>query len=138
MVQAARSGKQNIAEGSVASGTSKKTELELVNVARASIEELKVDYQDYLRQHDLETWPKDHAKAAFIRKLAYRKDKSYATYRAYVEEKGDANAANTLLCLCNQATYLLDRLLKQLDSDFLAHGGFTEKLYRERKKARQI
>src|SRR5918996_6456125 len=71
MVQAARSGKQNIAEGSMASGTSKKTELKLVGVARASLEELLLDYQDYLRQHGLGVWGKDHPTAQSVRKLAY-------------------------------------------------------------------
>ena len=74
MVQAARSGKQNIAEGSMASGTSKKMELKLMGVARASLEELLLDYEDYLRQHGLQQWTKDHPKAVFIRKLARKSD----------------------------------------------------------------
>ncbi len=77
MVQAARSGKQNIAEGSQASGTSKKTELKLTNVARASLEELLQDYQDFLRQRDLPIWGKDHPQARAIRTLAYRPDRTY-------------------------------------------------------------
>ena len=81
MVQAARSGKQNIAEGSMASGTSKKTEIKLIGVARASLEELLLDFQDYLRQHGLPLWGKDHAKAKEIRALAYRSNRSYTTYK---------------------------------------------------------
>lgn len=77
MVQAARSGKQNIAEGSMASGTSKKFELKLVGVARASLEELFLDFQDFLRQKGLALWGKDHPKAKEIRKLCYKKDRSY-------------------------------------------------------------
>jgi len=80
MVQAARSGKQNIAEGSMASGTSKKTELKLVGVARASLEELLVDFQDYLRQHSLPLWGKDHPQAREVRALCYTQNRSYATY----------------------------------------------------------
>ncbi len=80
MVQAARSGKQNIAEGSMASGTSRKTELKLIGVARASLEELLLDYQDFLRQRDLLLWGKDHLQAAEIRKLAWEKNRSYTTY----------------------------------------------------------
>jgi len=71
MVQAARSGKQNIAEGSMASGTSRKTELKLVSVARASLEELLLDYQDFLRQRGLPLWEKNHPRATEVRKLAY-------------------------------------------------------------------
>src|SRR5512132_3015435 len=77
MVQAARSGKQNIAEGSMASGTSKKTELKLIGVARASLEELLLDYQDFLRQKGLPLWGKDHPTAVAVRKLAYINNRSY-------------------------------------------------------------
>src|SRR3989304_4705249 len=79
MVQAARSGKQNIAEGSMASGTSKKTELKLVGVARASLEELLLDFEDFLRQRGLAVWGKDHATAQIVRKLAYASNRSYTT-----------------------------------------------------------
>jgi four helix bundle protein len=87
MVQAARSGKQNIAEGSMASGTSKKTELKLVGVARASLEELLLDYQDFLRQHGLRVWGKDDQRAQKIRALARTKNRSYSTYRPYFEHR---------------------------------------------------
>ncbi len=136
MVQAARSGKQNIAEGSQASGTSKKIELKLVGIARASLEELLIDYTDFLRQNELATWTKDHEKAAFIRKLCYREDLSYRTYKTYIEEKGAENAANTMVCVIHQANYLLDQLLRQLEKSFLQDGGFTERLYRIRKSHR--
>lgn len=137
MVQAARSGKQNIAEGSQASGTSKKTELKLVSVARASLEELLLDYQDFLRQHSLPLWAKDLERAQAIRKLAYASDRSYSTYRAYVEQASPEVAANTLICLIHQANYLLDRQLRQLEQQFLAEGGFTERLYNARKHQRR-
>ena len=87
MVQAARSGKQNIAEGSMGSGTSKKTELKLIGVARASLEELLLDFEDYLRQQGLVLWGKDHAKAKEIRALAYRSNRSYTTYKTYFEKQ---------------------------------------------------
>jgi len=132
MVQAARSGKQNIAEGSMASGTSKKFELKLVGVARASLEELLLDYQDFLRQRQLPLWDKGHAKARDIRALAY-----YSTYRTYIEEAPAEVAANTLICLIHQSNYLLDLLLRQLEQKFLEEGGFTEKLYRTRSQARK-
>src|SRR5688572_16568003 len=76
MVQAARSGRQNIAEGSQASGTSKKTEMKLVGVARASLEELLLDYEDFLRQRGLTLWGKNHPTANLVRRLAYEKNRS--------------------------------------------------------------
>ncbi len=138
MVQAARSGRQNIAEGSVASGTSSKIELKLVGIARASLEELSLDYQDFLRQRQMPQWPKDHEKALFIRKLCYRPNRSYSTYQNYIEDKGPENAANTLICLTSQTTYLLDKLLAQLSATFRNEGGFTERLHRVRTAARQL
>jgi restriction system protein len=132
MVQAARSGKQNIAEGSMASGTSAKTELKLVGVARASLEELLLDYQDFLRQRGLPRWDKDHPQAQAVRTLAYAEHRSYGTYRTYVEECAPEIAANTLICLLHQTNFLLDQQLRQLDERFRREGGFTEKLYRAR------
>lgn len=135
MVQAARSGRQNIAEGSQASGTSKKTELKLVNVARASLEELLLDYEDYLRQHHLPLWDKSDERALVVRALC--RDRSHttdATYRTYLEQP--ESAANLLICLIHQTNYLLDQQLRSLEKKFLEEGGFTERLYSVR-KARQ-
>ena len=136
MVQAARSGKQNIAEGSMASGTSKKTELKLMGVARASLEELLLDFQDYLRQQGLPLWGKDHEQALAVRKLAHSKDKSYMTYKTYFEKKPPEIAANAMICLIHQTNYLLDQQLRALEKEFLKEGGFTERLYRVRSQAR--
>ncbi len=132
MIGAARSGKQNIAEGSQVSGTSKKSELKLLNVARASLEELLQDCEDFLRQNKLSLWDKDNAKAQAVRKLAYSKNRSYATYSSYLTRDAET-AANTLICLIHQACYLLDKQLAALDKQFLEQGGFTENLYRKRK-----
>ncbi len=137
MVQAARSGKQNIAEGSMASGTSKKFELKLVGVARASLEELLLDYQDFLRQRNLPLWQKNHPKAQRIRKLAYANNRSYMTYKTYIEGTPPEVAANTLICLVHQTNFLLDQQLRQLEKQFIKQGGFTEKLYRARQSARR-
>jgi four helix bundle suffix protein len=134
MVQAARSGRQNIAEGSQASGTSKKTELKLMGIARASLEELLLDYEDFLRQRGLQLWGKNHPMAASIRRLAYRQDRSYMTYMTYVEQSPSETSANTIICLIHQTNYLLDQQLRELEQAFLRDGGFTERLYRERKK----
>jgi restriction system protein len=136
MVQAARSGKQNIAEGSMASGTSKKTEIKLIGVARASLEELLLDFQDYLRQQGLPLWGKDDAKAKEIRALVYRSNRSYSTYKTYFEEKEPEIAANAAICLIHQTNYLLDQQLRALEKEFLKEGGFTEKLYRTRSQMR--
>ena len=132
MVQAARSGKQNIAEGSMASATSKKTELKLTGVARASLEELLLDYEDFLRQRGLRIWAKDSPEALAVRGK-YRSDRSdsYGISTASPEV-----AANTLICLINQASFLLRRQLQKLEQSFLNEGGFTERLYRERQARR--
>ncbi|NOZ68249.1 MAG: four helix bundle protein, partial [Deferribacteres bacterium] len=137
MVQAARSGKQNIAEGCMASGTSKKTELKLIGVARASLEELLLDFQDYLRQSGLSLWGKDHPKAREVRNLCYQKDKSYRTYKTYLEASPPEVAANTMISLIHQTNYLLDRQLRSLEKEFLKEGGFTERLYRTRSQWRR-
>jgi restriction system protein len=136
MIQAARSGKQNIAEGSAASATSKKTELKLTSVARASLEELLLDYQDFLRQRGLPLWSKDQPEAQAIRRLAYKSNKSYQSYRSYVEEGNPETAANAILCLIHQANYLLDQQLRQQEHHFAAEGGFTERLYNARRQKR--
>jgi four helix bundle suffix protein len=136
MVQAARSGKQNIAEGSMASGTSKKTELKLIGVARASLEELLVDFQDYLRQHGLPLWGKDHPRAREVRALCYKENRSYSTYKTYTEGGSAEVAANTAICIIHQANFLLDQQMRALGKEFLEEGGFTEKLYRARTETR--
>ena len=137
MVQAARSGKQNIAEGSMASGTSKKFELKLVGVARASLEELLLDYHDFLRQRKLPLWGKNHPQAQRIRKLVYASNRSYTTGRTYIEGTTPVVAANSLICLIHQTNFLLDQQLRQLEKQFLDQGGFTETLYRARQNARK-
>lgn len=136
MVQAARSGKQNIAEGSMASGTSKKIELKLIGIARASLEELLLDYKDYLRQHKLLLWSKDDPRVIDIRKIASFYNRSYKSYKTYLEEVSDEVAANTLVCIIHQTNYLLDQLLRQLEQNFLKEGGFTERLFNARNKSR--
>jgi len=137
MVQAARSGRQNIAEGSMASGTSKKMELKLLGVARASLEELLLDLEDYLRQNGLRQWSKDHPGAREVRALAGKENRSYETYRTYFETQDPELAANALICVVHQANYLLDQQLRALERQFLEEGGFTERLYRMRSRSRK-
>ena len=152
MVQAARSGVQNIAEGSQASATSKKTELKLTNVARASLEELKLDYEDFLRQHGLRLWGKDDPETLMLRsakleniaqlrrlaavlvgRLSDQSDQSDSSDKEGLKAEVTANCA---LVLIEQATYLLNRLIERLARDFVDEGGFTERLYRVRTEAR--
>ena len=136
MVQAARSGVRNIEEGSVASATSKKTELKLTNVARASLEELMRDCEDFLRHRGLPVWDKDSAQAreARARLASDRSDGSDVS--DIMKTAAPEVAANTLLCLVNQASYLLHRQLERLERDFVEQGGFTERLYAVRSKKR--
>ena len=129
MVQAARSGKQNILEGSQASGTSKEAEIKLINVARASLAELLEDYRDFLRVRKLAPWDKDSREARFVRRLGSCENRSYATY---IETRPAPIVANILICLIHQANYLLDQQLRQLERAFLKEGGLRERMTRAR------
>jgi len=141
MVQAARSGVQNIAEGSMASATSRKTELKLTGVARASLEELLLDYEDFLRQRGLARWPKDSPRALEFRRIflsdqSDESDRSDKKAAAILADSGPEEAANAMICLVNQASYLLRKQLEFLEKRFLAEGGFTERLYQQRRLRR--
>jgi four helix bundle suffix protein len=105
-----------------------------VGVARASLEELLLDYEDFLRQRALTLWAKDDPRARAVRSLSYRTDKSYQTYSSYLDSPEPA--ANMLLCLIHQANYLLDQQLRALEQQFVQEGGFTERLYQARKDTR--
>jgi four helix bundle suffix protein len=140
MVQAARSGVQNIAEGSMASATSKKTELKLTGVARASLEELLLDYEDFLRQRGLRLWAKDSPEALRTRSLlsdpSDRSDPSDKIKKIDFLSAEPEAAANIMICLVNQASYLLRGQLRSLERKFLDEGGFTERLYSQRQSRR--
>lgn len=167
MVQAARSGVQNIAEGSKASGTSKKMELKLTNVARASLEELKLDYEDFLRQRGRRLWNEDDPRrnalvarrcqtadevAAWVREVKDgrygpegRNGRDQPTGRRSVAEVSRSResisyseiAANAAHVLVGVACALLDRQIARLAADFEREGGFTERLYRVRSARRR-
>ena len=143
MVQAARSGKQNIAEGSKASVTSTEMELKLTNVARASLEELLLDYQDFLRVRDFPLWEKNSKEALYVRRLGKTENESYETYRTYMDTRPPEVLANIALCLIHQANYLLDQQIRRLEKDFLKKGGLRETMtkarldYRDRQKKRK-
>lgn len=135
MVQAARSGKQNIVEAS-SERTSKKSELKLLGVSRASFQELLEDYEDFLRQRKLSQWGKDSADARTVRGLAYLPNKSYQSYQIYLSNP--ASAANCALCLINQVNFLLDHQIKVLEEKFVKEGGYTEQLFRKRLQNRRM
>ena len=153
MVQAARSGKQNIVEGSMASGTSKEMEIKLTNVARASLEELLVDYRDFLRTKGYPIWDKDSKEAKYVRGLGTNRShksseshennrtnttcETYATYKPFIETRPPEVVANIIICLIHQTNYLLDRQLKQLEAAFLKEGGLRERMTRARLDSRK-
>jgi restriction system protein len=143
MVQAARSGRQNIAEGSRASATSSQTELRLVNVARASLDELLLDFEDYLRQNGHAQWAKDSPEAMAVRlvgkKQSDQTDRSDPTdpYRPWLAQDNPAVVANAVICLIHQANYLLDRQIQALERQFVQQGGYSEQLAAARLRERE-
>jgi four helix bundle suffix protein len=138
MVQAARSGKQNIAEASVASGTSKESEIKLTNVARASLEELLIDYRDFLRIHKLCEWSKEHPYARRLRELNKIPDANYDTFRKGIEHGDPEICANVIIGLIKVATYLLHLQIRQLEQDFLQNGGLRERMTQARLATRRF
>ncbi len=120
MVKAARSGKQNIAEASMASATSKEGEIKLTNVARASLEELLIDYEDFLRTRKQAIWEKDHRLVARLRELNRSVPKpNYETSKKAIEHESSEICANTMIILIKIATYLLKQQIKQLEAAFI-------------------
>ncbi len=135
MVQAARSGRQNIAEGSRATATSSQTELRLINVARASLDELLLDYEDFLRQRGLRQWSKDDPQAREARAVGKRIDSTDRTgqaageaYSRWLGSKDPTVVANAIICLIHQANYLLDQQIGGLEQQFVEGGGYSEQL----------
>jgi len=146
MIQAARSGRQNIAEGSRASATSSQTELRLINVARSSLEELLLDYEDFLRHRHLKGWEANDPEALAVRRIGQehppdppdRSDRSdpsdqsdeqcYARYAQWLDHENPAIRANALICLIHQANYLLDKQIEALEAQFVEEGGYSEQL----------
>lgn len=135
MIQAARSGKQNIVEGTVDRATSYEMALRLVNVARASLKELMEDYKDYLRVRGLQQWQPDSKEVAFMRDFGIKNTDSEA-YLAIAESRSDEVIANMVIVLLYQADTLIMRYVKSIEDDFKAHGGVKERMYQVRTKAR--
>lgn len=131
MVQAARSGKQNIAEGSVAATTSTETELKLYNVARASLHELLIDFEDYLRVRNLEQWQIGDTRLQQAR-IVCREHSDTAYYKEIIPLRSNETIANIAIVLIHQTDLLLGRLLEKRKADFIQQGGIKEEMYKAR------
>ena len=134
MIQAARSGKQNIIEGSAASKTSRETEIKLFNVAKASLDELLADYEDYMRVRNLNVWPEQKQKE--VRNFCRNNNES-SLYRKIAPKRDDETLANLVITLIHQEQYLLVRLIERAKQDFLEHGGIREEMTRARLEYRK-
>ena len=135
MVQAARSGKQNIAEGNQAAATSSETEIKLTNVAKASLEELLIDYEDYLRVRKLEQWNKLHPRFETMRQYA-RSEQIMKDYSKYIVRMTDEEIANLCITLIHQAIFMLFKLLEHMQERFVKEGGIKEIMYKARTEYR--
>lgn len=135
MVQAARSGKQNIAEVAAAGNTSKETEIKLTNVAKASLQELLVDYEDFLRVRGLKQWQPDDARLAQTKRAcAAHNDSEY--YRKAMPERSAETIANIAITLIHQTDWLLNKLIEKLEIQFVENGGVKEQMTKARKEYR--
>lgn len=132
MVQGARSGKQNIVEGSMASATSKETEIKLTNVARASLEELLIDYEDFMRTYKIQKWDRNYRLSKRFDELNSTVNANYETFKKAIEHEDPEICANIMWCLINVTSYLLNRQLKALERAFLEEGGLRERMYKAR------
>jgi len=157
MVQAARSGKQNIVEGSMAAKISSETEIKLTGVARASLQELLEDYEDFIRGGNYKFWKKDGKEASYVRKLSSGKikppeidddisspkdiseffEKIYRAFVFFIKNRSADVCANIMICLVNQCNYLLDRQISELENEFVKQGGLRERMYNARMKYRK-
>lgn len=137
MVQAARSGKQNIAEGNQAAATSAEMEIKLTNVAKASLEELLIDYEDYLRVHHLQQWGKLHPRYEKMRQYA-RSEQIMKEYPWKIKLMNDEEIANLCITLIHQAIFMLHKLLETMQNRFVIEGGIKELMYQSRSNYRSF
>ena len=135
MVQAARSCKQNIAEGSSSSGTSKETELKLTNVARATLDELMEDYLDQLKTRGSAEWPRTDERAVFARDFA-KQHNDWADWQEIFNTRPAETLANLMLTICNQTSYMLGKMIERQEADFKRFGGVRERMHAARTAAR--
>ena len=136
MVQAARSGKQNIVEGSEDGQTSSEMEIKLLNVARGSLQELRADYHDYLNTHHLSLWPVDNERQKRLRKFCHSNN-DYEAYAPLVSKMNDEEMANLLLTLCHQTDKMMCAYIEKLEKRFVTEGGIKERMYAARTGYRQ-
>lgn len=136
MVQAARSGKQNIVEGSEDGQTSSEMEIKLLNVARGSLQELRLDYQDYLNTHHLPMWPADSERLQRLREFCHSHN-DYSDYAPFVVKMSDEEMANLLLTLCHQTDKMMCSCIEKLEHRFVTEGGIKERMYAARTGYRQ-
>lgn len=136
MVQAARSGKQNIVEGSEDGQTSSEMEIKLLNVARGSLQELRLDYQDYLNTHHLPMWPTDSERQQRLREFCHSHN-DYSDYAPFVVKMSDEEMANLLLTLCHQTDKMMCSYIEKLEHRFVTEGGIKERMYAARTGYRQ-
>lgn len=136
MVQAARSGKQNIVEGSEDGQTSSEMEIKLLNVARGSLQELRLDYQDYLNTHHLPMWPADSERQQRLREFCHSHN-DYSDYAPFVVKMSDEEMANLLLTLCHQTDKMMCSYIEKLEHRFVTEGGIKERMYAARTGYRQ-
>ena len=132
MIQAARSGKQNIVEGSQISGPSKESEIKPTNVARGSLEELLEDYRDFLRLRRIEEWPRNHKYVKRLQSLTRQPGANYETFRKGIEHPDLAICANVIIGLIKVTSYLIDQQIRKLEIAFLEQGGLREAMTRAR------
>ena len=137
MIQAARSGKQNIVEGCMAAATSTETHIKLLNVAKSSLQELLVDYEDFLRVRGLRQWESNSDEVARMRELG-REHSDSSFYTELIKSRNDETVANIAIVLIHQADYLLHRQLQQAEQSFLDNGGIKEKMYNSRIAHREL
>ncbi len=135
MVQAARSGKQNLAEGNIDGVTSKEMEIKLTNVNRASLHELLLDYEDYLRVRELEQWTFNDPRCVQTREFCKRHLDS-TVYREKIKDRTDETIANIAITLIHQCDVLIKGLIEWQKKNFLENGGIKEEMYRARKAYR--
>ena len=135
MTQAARSCKQNIAEGSAAAATSLETQLKLTNVARATLDELLEDYLDYLKANGFSEWEMNSEKKTAARNYAVSHP-HWEEWKSIFETRSAAVVCNLMIVFIQQSRYLLDRMLKWQEQDFTKHGGVRERMYSARSAER--
>lgn len=136
MIQAARSGKQNIVEGSEDGQTSSEMEIKLLNIARGSLQELRADYNDYLNTRHLTSWPANSERQQRLREFCHSHN-DYSDYEPFVNKMSDEEMANMALTLCHQTDKMMCAYIEKLEKQFVTEGGIKGRMYAARTGYRQ-